>query len=603
MKWEGFILFRWREIDDENEGTAYIETDLSGIVLLESAQLNKGTAFNNEEREKFSLKGLLPPAIETIEEQLQRVYRQYSSNIDNLQKNIFLNNLYNTNETLFFRLISEHIKEMMPIIYTPTAGLAIQEYSNEFRKPRGIYIAYPDLEHVRKILDNRIYPEIDLIILTDSEQILGIGDQGANGIGISVAKLVIYTLGAGINPRRMLPIMIDVGTNNKKLLQDPLYIGWRHPRVSRNEYDYFVRKVIEAIKQKFPGVFLHWEDFGKEKARCNLDYYKDKICTFNDDIQGTGAVAMAAILNASELIGTKISDHRVLIFGAGTAGCGIADRISNWMIKEGLTTEDAHSNFWLMDSKGLITENRTDLDYFKAPYAHPKNVFKEWDVKVAYKNHQSNNKLLSPMHSDKEDLSLSLLDVVHNVKPTILIGTSTVHGAFTKEVVTTMSSAVDRPIIFPLSNPEALAEAHPHDILKWTNGRALVAAGSPYDDLTLNGKRISIAQCNNAFMFPGLGLGVISAKAKRVSPGMIDAAVNELRNSVNIINDPNERLLPDLSNLREVSKNIGMAVALKAVNEGIARVKAENIEQMVESNIWKPIYVPYKEIGRKYPSK
>jgi malate dehydrogenase (oxaloacetate-decarboxylating) len=575
-------LFRCKEIKDENEGSKYIETDLTGINLLESAQLNKGTAFNDEERKKFFLKGLLPPAVETIEDQLQRAYRQYSLNFEALQKNIFLNNLYNTNETLFFRLISDHIKEMMPIIYTPTAGLAIQEYSNEFRRPRGIYISYPDLDHVYEILDNRINPEIDLIVLTDSEQILGIGDQGANGIGISVAKLVIYTLGAGINPRRMLPIMIDVGTNNTNLLQDPLYIGWRHPRISRKEYDHFVSKVIKAIKQKFPGVFLQWEDFGKEKARCNLDHYQDKICTFNDDIQGTGAVAMAAILNASKLTQTKLSEHRVVIFGAGTAGCGIADRISQWMIKDGLSPQEAHLHFWLMDSKGLITEDRTNLEYFKAPYARPSDETQHWDTMDKY---------------------ISLLDVIRNVKPTILIGTSTVHGAFTKDVVTNMASTVERPIILPLSNPKTLAEAHPHDILKWTNGKALVAAGSSYDDLTIGEKRISIAQCNNAFMFPGLGLGVISAQAERVSPGMIDAAVDELRHSVNILDDPSERLLPDLYNLKKVSKNIAVAVALKAASEGIALIDSENVEQLVESNIWKPIYVPYKGIGRNYSSK
>jgi malate dehydrogenase (oxaloacetate-decarboxylating) len=596
-------LFRCNEIIDENEGSKYIETDLTGINLLESAQLNKGTAFNDEEREKFYLKGLLPPAVETIEDQLQRAYRQYSLNIDALQKNIFLNNLYNTNETLFFRLMSDHIKEMMPIIYTPTAGLAIQEYSNEFRRPRGIYISYPDLDHVYEILDNRINPEIDLIVLTDSEQILGIGDQGANGIGISVAKLVIYTLGAGINPRRMLPIMIDVGTNNTNLLQDPLYIGWRHPRISREEYDHFVSKVIKAIKLKFPGVFLQWEDFGKEKARCNLDHYQDKICTFNDDIQGTGAVAMAAILNASKLTRTKLSDHRVVIFGAGTAGCGIADRISDWMIKDGLTPQEARFRFWLIDSKGLITEDRANLDYFKVPYARPVNEIHGWDVKVVGENPRSDIMSEKTSCLDNVDVSPGLQDVVRNVKPSILIGTSTVHGAFTKEVVTTMAAAVERPIIFPLSNPKTLAEAHPHDILKWTCGRALVAAGSSYDDLTIGGKRISIAQCNNAFMFPGLGLGVISAKAERVSHGMIDAAVDELRHSVNILDDSSERLLPDLSNLKKLSKNIAVAVALKAASEGIALIDSENVEQLVESNIWKPTYVPYKGIDRNYSSK
>lgn len=583
-------MFRSKEFTVEDGGMNYIETDLTGIELLESAQLNKGTAFNHEERKKFSLKGLLPPAVETIEDQLLRSYRQYSLNFNALQKNIFLNNLYNTNETLFFRLISDHIKEMMPIIYTPTAGLAIQEYSNEFRRPRGIYIAYPDLDHVDEILDNRINPKIDLIVLTDSEQILGIGDQGANGIGISVAKLMIYTIGAGINPRRMLPIMIDVGTNNSKLLNDPLYIGWRHARISRKEYDHFVSRVMEAIKQKFPGVFLQWEDFGKEKARCNLEHYQDKICTFNDDIQGTGAVAMAAILNASKLTRTKISEHRVVIFGAGTAGCGIADAIYAGMIKDGLTQEEARSRFWLMDSKGLVTEDRKNLDYFKAPYARSSDETYDWDTRG--KDIGLRGKDIGLKGKD-----IGLLDVVGNVKPTIMIGTSTVPGAFTEEVVTTMASAVERPIIFPLSNPINLAEATPQDILNWTNGMALVATGSPYDDVTINGKTISIAQCNNAFIFPGLGLGIICAQAERVSPGMMDVSIHELSRSLEIQDDPQERLLPQVSQMQDVSKNIAVAVAKQAVKEGIARIgPEEDIEKLVSSNIWKPVYIPYKRV-------
>lgn len=569
-------MFRSMELPVEREGTNYIQTDLNGIKLLESAQLNKGTAFNNEEREVFSLKGLLPVAVETIEDQLKRAYRQYSLNSDNLQKNIFLNNLYNTNETLFFRLISDHIQEMMPIIYTPTAGLAIQEYSNEFRRPRGIYIAYPDYDDISEILDNRINSEIDLIVLTDSEQILGIGDQGVNGIGISVAKLVIYTLVGGINPRRMLPIMIDVGTNNKKLLKDPLYLGWRHRRISRSKYDIFVSKVIESIKQKFPDVFLQWEDFGKEKARCNLDQYKNKICTFNDDIQGTGAVTMAALLNAFKLTGTKFSDHRIVIFGAGTAGCGIADRIRDWAVKGGLSTQEALSHFWLIDSEGLITDDRSKIDYFKAIYARSSDETKHWDVKKG---------------------QIQLLDVVNNVKPTILIGTSAVQGAFNQELVTTMASSVERPIIFPLSNPITLAEASPQDILKWTEGKALVAAGSSYDDVKIKGKLISIAQCNNAFIFPGLGLGIISAQAKRVSQGMIEVGIDELSNSVDILNDPQERLLPPVSKMPEISRNIAVAVAKKAVEEGIEGIDhQEDIEDLISSNVWKPVYMPYKRV-------
>jgi malate dehydrogenase (oxaloacetate-decarboxylating) len=559
----------------EKNGITYIETDLKGIQLLRSSQLNKGTAFSDTERKKFSLKGLLPPVVETIEDQMQRAYHQYSLQTDDLQKNIFLNNLYNTNETLFFRLILEYIEEMMPIIYTPTAGLAIQHYSDEFRTPRGVYISYPDQDNIDEILNN-LSNDIDLIVLTDSEQILGIGDQGANGIGISVAKIVIYTLCAGINPKRMLPLIIDVGTNNPQLLRDPLYIGWRHSRINGDAYDQFVSKVIKSIKQKFPGVFLQWEDFGKKKARCNLDQYQDKICTFNDDIQGTGAVTMAAILNASRLTHTNLSDHRVLIFGAGTAGCGIADRICEWMTKEGLNSQEAHSKFWLMDSQGLVTDDRENLDYFKASYARSQEESQNWGKK------------------DKIDC---LLDVIYSVKPTILIGTSAVNGAFDKEVVKAMASGVEHPMIFPLSNPPIMAEATPENILRWTDGNAIVAAGSPYPDVILNGKSISVTQCNNALIFPGLGLGIICAGAKRVTSGMIDAAVKELSNSVNLQDDHHSRLLPEVSKLQKVSIDIAVAVIKKAIAEGNTKTNPNvDIIELVNENIWKPTYIPYHEI-------
>lgn len=570
-------MFKSREVVDEKGIAQYIETELTGIGLLESAQLNKGTAFNNAERDEFSLKGLLPLAIETMDEQQQRVYRQYSIISDDLQKNIFLNNLYNINETLFFKLISEHIQEMMPIIYTPTAGLAIQQYSNEFRKPRGIYVSYPDRDNIDEILENRINPEIDLIVVTDSEQILGIGDQGVNGIGISVAKLVIYTLAAGINPRRMLPMMIDVGTNNTRLLEDPFYLGWRHSRINREDYNQFVETVINAINKKFPHVFLQWEDFGKKNARYNLECYQDRMCSFNDDIQGTGAVAMAAILNASKTTGIPLSEHRVLIYGAGTAGCGIADEIWKWMIKEGLSQQEAYDRFWLMDSQGLITVDRENIDYFKVPYA--RNSIETRD-------------------GESEEKNNDLLEVVRKVKPTILIGTSTVHNAFTKEVVQAMAAHVDRPIIFPLSNPLNLAEANPQDIFHWTDGKALVATGSPFDDVLFNGKNLPVAQCNNAFIFPGLGLGIISSQAERVTPGMMDAATLELANSVNIVNDFNMQLLPEVSRLREVSKKIGVAVARQAITEGVAGgLENVDIDKLVESNIWEPVYMPYKSLN------
>jgi malate dehydrogenase (oxaloacetate-decarboxylating) len=571
----GGLQFKSIAITVEKEGTKYIETHLRGSQLLQSSHLNKGTAFSTKERELFHLIGLLPHSVETLDEQLQRAYCQFSLQADDLQKNIFLNNLYNTNETLFFRLIREHIPEMMPIVYTPTAGLAIQRYSDEFRKPRGIYLSYPEREHVDEILSQWDDDEIDLIVLTDSEQILGIGDQGANGIGISVAKLVVYTLCAGINPRRMLPIMIDVGTNNPDLLEDPFYLGWRHPRISPKEYHKFVENVVNAINEKFPHVFLQWEDFGKKNARYHLDRYQDVMCTFNDDIQGTGAVAMAALLNALKITGTQLSNHRVLIYGAGTAGCGIADELWRQMVKEGLNHQEAYDHFYLMDREGLVTGARDKIDYFKAPYACSSTEPSEWD----------------PGDDPRE-----LLDVVRNVQPTILIGTSTVQGAFTREVVTTMASQVERPIIFPLSNPLTLTEAKPEDIIRWTGGRALVATGSPFSDVEFRQKSYPVAQCNNALIFPGLGLGVVSSQAARVTASMMDAAIVELASSAQV-NEDNTRLLPEVSRLMDVSKDIGVAVARQAILEGVARKRVNgNIEALVENNMWEPVYIPYKPL-------
>lgn len=571
----GGLQFKSIAITVEKEGTKYIETHLRGNQLLQSSHLNKGTAFSTKERELFHLIGLLPHSVETLDEQLQRAYCQFSLQADDLQKNIFLNNLYNTNETLFFRLIREHIQEMMPIVYTPTAGLAIQRYSDEFRKPRGIYLSYPEREHVDEILGHWDEDEIDLIVLTDSEQILGIGDQGANGIGISVAKLVVYTLCAGINPRRMLPIMIDVGTNNPDLLEDPFYLGWRNPRISPSEYYKFVETVINAIKKKFPHVFLQWEDFGKKNARYHLDRYQDVMCTFNDDIQGTGAVAMAALLNALKITGTHLSNHRVLIYGAGTAGCGIADEIWGQMVKEGLNHQEAYDRFYLMDREGLIISGREKLDYFKAPYARPASETSNWNP---------------------EDDPQKLVDVVRNVQPTILIGTSTVQGAFTHEVVTTMASQVKTPIIFPLSNPLTLTEAKPEDIIRWTGGRALVATGSPFSDVEFGGKTYPVAQCNNALIFPGLGLGVVSCQAERVTEGMMDAAILELAISARM-NEDNPRLLPEISGLMDVSKDIGVSVARQAILEGVARKEGNDIDALVRANMWEPVYIPYKPLA------
>jgi malate dehydrogenase (oxaloacetate-decarboxylating) len=555
-----------------------IITTLKGKEILSNPFLNKGTAFTKEEREELGLDGLLPPQVFTLDEQVNRAYEQYSMRTTDLFKNGLLYDLYNRNVVLFYRLLKEHLAEMLPIIYTPTVGDAIQSYSHSYRRPGGLYLSIDDPEGIEKAFYNLGQPKngIDLIVVTDSESILGIGDQGVGGINIAIGKLAVYTAAAGINPSRVLPVVLDVGTNNQDLIADPIYIGNKFPRVRGECYDDFIDLFIQTARKFFPDVLLHWEDLGNVNARKILDKYGDKILTFNDDIQGTGAVTLAAVMSALKISGASMKDQRIVVFGPGAAGIGNADQIADAMVLEGLTREEAHDRFWAIDFRGLLTDETPDVLNFQKPYVRKADEVKDWD-----KN---------------EDGILSLMEVVQRVKPTILIGTSGQAGAFTEEIVKEMAKHVERPIIMPMSNPTSLAEAVPENLIKWTDGKALITTGSPFANVEYNGVSYEIGQSNNAFVFPGLGLGAIVAKAEVISKGMFAAAAYAVA-KMSDTSTPGASLLPSIEKLHEVSKYVAIEVANAAIYEGIARKDIKDVENAIESAMWKPEYKKIKSVG------
>lgn len=569
-------MLEFKIVRDSTGNIACIETRLSGYDLLSTPRLNKGCAFTREEREMFNLVGLLPHQIETLEQQVKRMHAQYHEHRSNMGKNIYLNVLHDYNETLFYRLVSENLEEMLPIIYTPTIGEAVERFSLEHRKTRGHYISYPDRNEIEKILDNRLPENVDLIVVTDGEAILGLGDQGIGGMNISSAKLMVYTLCGGINPHRVLPIQLDVGTNNKNLLADPMYLGWRHERISGKDYDDFIDTFVQAVKKKFPSVFLHWEDVGRDNARNILTRYQDKLCTFNDDMQGTGVVTLACILAGVSASGVSLADQRIVIFGAGTAGVGIADQICDAMCRHGLSKEEALRQFWLLDRDGLLTDVNTKLD-FQLPYARSTEETVKWTLE---------NKNF-----------IGLRDVVKHVKPTILIGCSTVTSAFTEEIIKMMATHVKHPIIMPLSNPTEKAEATPADILNWTQGTAIIATGSPFQDVVFQGRQIRIAQSNNAFAFPGIGLGAIAVKAKQVTDDMLWAATAALTRCSPIHENKNAPLLPKLAEAKAVCHAVALAVAAQARKEGVAQIDDHiDLEQAIKAVVWDPHYYPFRKM-------
>ncbi|HEY9351409.1 MAG TPA: NAD-dependent malic enzyme [Acidothermales bacterium] len=543
-----------------------------GNAVLTTPMLNRGTAFTLEERAQLGLTGLLPGGVSTIEGQLRRVYAQYQRVPDNLSKNVFLSNLRDRNEVLFYRLLSDHLEEMLPIVYTPTIGTAIERFSHEYRRPRGVFLSVDAPEQVEESLLNYGLgsDEVDLIVATDSEGILGIGDQGVGGVEIAIGKLAVYTAAAGIHPRRVIPVVLDVGTDNIALLNEPMYLGNRHARVRGERYDALLDTYVTTASKLFPNAMLHWEDFGVSNARRILLKYADDYCTFNDDMQGTAAVVLAAAIAAMRATGSSLRDQRVVIHGAGTAGIGIADVMRAVMVREGLSDEEARRRFYCLDRQGLITGDRVDsVRDFQVPYAHPAADVDGW--------------------SRTPQGGIRLAEVVAQARPTMLIGTSTQTGAFTEEIVRGMVSWVDRPIIMPLSNPTSRCEALPEDVLRWTDGRALVATGSPFPPVTLDGQTYSIGQANNALVFPGLGLGVIVSRARRVSDGMLAAAANAVA-EMSDAGAPGAPLLPSVQDLRTVSAAVAEAVAATAEREGLAQVTLDNPVQQIYEAMWQPAY-------------
>lgn len=568
-------MLDFKLLRDLQTGEQYIETSLCGKPLLTTPQLNKGTAFTNEERKEFGLLGKLPHRVETLDEQVKRAYLQYSSYTTRLQQNIYLNNLHDKNQILFYKLINRHLGEMLPVIYTPIVGTAVKRFSHEYRQPRGLYISHSDKNQIDEILKNRSNPEIDVIVVTDGEGVLGIGDQGIGGMDIPVAKLMVYCLCGGIEPTRTLPIFLDAGTNNQELLNDPMYLGCRHPRINSAAYDEFISTFVHEIHKQFPNAFLHWEDFGRGNARRILDKFQDQLCTFNDDIQGTGAVTLAALLAACDVTGSKLHEQRIVVFGAGSAGTGISDQIIDAMVREGLSHEEAYKRFWLIDRQGLLLNTDPDLTEAQKCYARNSKEIEAWAI--------------------NEKQHPSLTDTVRHVKPTILIGCSAQPGAFSQDIIETMSINCERPIIFPLSNPDERCEAKPADILTWSQGRALIATGTAFPAVEYHNRMVQIAQCNNALVFPGIGLGVLAVNATKLTKEMILAAAHALCKFAPSKKESYLPLLPSLDDAQTVAKEIAVAVARCAIDSGLAQKNHDaDLEKLVADMFWEPRYLPFK---------
>ncbi|GAA98561.1 uncharacterized protein L969DRAFT_625470 [Mixia osmundae IAM 14324] len=574
-----------------------LKTHLRGLAVLNSSILNKGAAFPREERKALQLEGLLPYEVHTLDQQCARVQAQLEGNKNPVDQYAFLASLKDQNQTLFYNFVLRHLKKLMPIIYTPTAGEAIQRYSHLFRRPVGCFLAYPDMDDMEGILAQfGDADDIDIVVVTDGEAILGIGDQGAGGIAISIAKAQLYSLAGGLNPARILPVMLDVGTNRQDLLDDPLYLGWKNKRLTGEEYDRFVDKFCGSIAKMYPNALLHFEDFGVSNALRLLEKYQPKQSVFNDDFQGTSCIASAALTAAIFVTKTKLSDQRFVIYGSGSAGIGIAEGILSSLVeKEGLTEEEATSKFWCLDRQGLLLENFDSLRSGQKRYARKVADVAAWPSRSGAKG--------------DEQSGPGLLEVVQQVKPTVLIGCSTHKGAFTEEVIREMHKHVERPIIFPLSNPTTLVEATPQDITDWTDGLSLIATGSPFEPAKMpNGRLYEVSQCNNAEIFPGLGLGVVISKATKVTPGMLVAAIDAIAKLSPALHDPDAALLPDIGFVRHISVKVAQAVAAQARKEGVVQdsVKDDDrdwTEEEVRKWQWDPLYRPIQTLDDSHVKK
>ena len=540
-----------------------------GVRVLEDPLTNKGTAFSEKERSELGLRGLLPAVVETLEQQVHRRYQAYQEQPTDVARHINLRALQDTNEMLFYRLVSDHIEEMLPILYTPTVGLACQRFSEIYRRPRGLFIAYPDRDRIGEILRNRPRREVDVIVVTDGQRVLGLGDQGIGGMGIPIGKLSLYMALGGIDPARTLPVLLDVGTDNAELLDDPMYLGWRHRRIGGADYDDFVDRFVQAVRAELPDVLLQWEDFATPHALPILERYRDQLLTFNDDIQGTAAVVLAALSAGAAATGSRLRDQTVVMLGAGSAGIGVCEQVVRSMVADGLSEQDARARIFLVDINGLLTTDRPDLDPAQRRLAQPS----------------------AAVPSREPGRPADLTDVIDAVHPTALIGLSTATGAFTEEVVRRIAAHVKRPIIMPLSNPTSRSEARPQDLADWTEGRALVATGSPFAPMQVGNASIPVAQCNNIYIFPGVGLAVTAVRATRVTDAMMTAAAAAVGDAATIRHDPHGTLLPDRAQLADTATAVASAVAKAAVADAVAPALTDDqIDQAINRTRWLPCY-------------
>lgn len=555
-------------------GKPYLKVRLTDYALMLNPLLNKGMAFTAEERERFNLWGVLPPGQVDITIQRKRSYEAYQSKGSDVEKYIYLRDLQDSNETLFYSLLHEHIEELMPIVYTPTVGLGCQRYSHIYRRPRGVFISYPNRTHIDKILANPRFNHVKVIVVSDGERILGLGDQGAGGMGIPIGKLALYTACAGIHPGFTLPILLDSGTNNPELQNDSLYIGWQHERIRGQDYADFIEMFITGVKKRFPHVLLQWEDFAQQNANPLLERYRHQLCTFNDDIQGTAAVAAGTLFAAIHVTKSHLRDQRIAILGGGSAGCGIASLIKQAMLEQGMSHHDARSRFFLVDKDGLLLEDDKNLLPFQKPFAQSKEMVSSWQL--------------------KNPNQISLEDVIHHVHPTVLIGVSGQTNAFSETIIREMAAHVERPIIFPLSNPTSRSEATPDNLLKWTNERAIIGTGSPFGTVQKSGKTWRVDQTNNCYIFPGMGLGLIAVKARAVTDTMFMHAAKALAECSPVHYNQENNLLPPLSQIRDVSLKVAIAVATEALNAGLANFTPPGeLETYLKNYMWKAEYLPY----------
>ncbi|MCK8437145.1 NAD-dependent malic enzyme [Streptomyces sp. D2-8] len=546
-------------------------TTSPAVTTLADPLVNKGTAFSRSEREELGLDGLLPPAVETLDEQVARAYEAFHGYDKPLNRHIYLRQLQDTNEVLFYRLVTEYLEELLPVVYTPTVGEACQRFSEIYRRPRGLFLTWEDRHRFRDILRNRPHRDhdVDVIVVTDGQRILGLGDQGVGGMGIPIGKLSLYTAIGGIHPARTLPVLLDVGTDNETLLGNPRYLGRRARRLTGSEYDEMIEAFVSAVEAELPGTLLQWEDFATAHAHPILARYRDRLLTFNDDIQGTAAVTLGALSTAADVAGIPLSEQRVVILGAGSAAIGVADMIRTAMVDEGLPEDEATARFWILDVDGLLVSSRSELTPQQRMFARDDSEVADWD-------------------------GTGLADVVRRVGPTALIGLSTAHGAFTEEIVRQMASTCERPVVFPLSNPTSHSEADPADLTRWTDGRALIATGSPFPPLTVDGHQVPVAQSNNVYVFPAMGLAVTASRATRVTDRMLVAAARAVARCAVRAADGDDvpvPLLPPLTGMRESAREIALAAALAAVEDGVApRATEEELRETVARAQWEPRY-------------